>query len=177
VIVAPMGWTAVSWVYGVLAGSCALRYGVPGGIDLGDGPWTSSSHGFRPWALLLVAVGPACASFVGRLEPRATRPRVVGRLDTGDLHSALAVGLIAAAIVRWTCLEAIAGLPAPGGTVGALRALASVAFGGAVAWLCIASFSRLPAWIDVHALAALGGTASVFLLQRGDSSFFYGSIF
>lgn len=161
-------WIALSWVYGVFAGLCVLRYGAPNGLDLRHGTWAQPD--LRPRALVLILLGPLCAWVVSRLEPRS-RTRVC------DAHIAVAVGLIVAALVRWTCLEDIATLHTFDGRVGTLRALASAGFAGIVGWLALPESQRAGWRERVHAIAALGGTAGVLMLQRALPPFIYGSVF
>lgn len=148
------------------------------GVDLSLPLAWAPSWNFRGEALLLTAIGPACVLIVRRCGRSPCPPIVEPRLRARDAASALAAGLIAATVLRWSgLLQVVAWWSLPGiGEVGAMRACASVAFAGATAWLvCRGLWARLDEHHDV--IAALGGTAGILLLQRGDPPFFYGALF
>lgn len=173
-----MGRLVLAWVYGVLAGLWVVQVGDARGIDLDLSLAWEPSWNFRGEALLLTAVGPACVLVVRRCNPSARSPIPEARLRAHDVASALAAGLIAATVLRWsTLLQVVSWWSLPGvGVVGSTRACASAAFAGATAWLvCRGLWVRLDEQHDI--VAALGGTAGVLLLQRGVEPFIYGSIF
>lgn len=173
-----MGWLVLAWIYGVLAGLWVVQIGDARGIDLGVPLAWAPSWNFRGEALLLAASGPACVMIVRRCGRSPCPPIGEPRLMARDVASALAAGLVAATVLRWSgLLEVVAWWSLPGvGEVGTTRACASAAFAGAVAWLvCRGEWARLGEHADI--VAALGGTAGVLLLQRGDPPFIYGALF